>query len=206
MIDPSTADITGRILETLAAYGYDQSNTKVRRAIKYLLREQESDGSWFGRWGVNYVYGTFQVLKGLRAIGIAQNHPSISRAADWLISRQNPDGGWGETCTTYHRPEERGRGPSTASQTAWGVIGLISAGHAASPAVRRGVDYLLRTQNPDGSWDEDQWTGTGFPKVFYLRYDLYRQSFPIWALGLYSSRIEAEEPTSRDAESGRIVV
>jgi squalene-hopene/tetraprenyl-beta-curcumene cyclase len=185
MIDPSTADIAGRILEMLAAYGYDQTDPRVKRAIRFLRREQEPDGSWFGRWGVNYVYGTWQVLKGLTAIGLPPIDDAVSRGASWLIQHQHDDGRWGETCSTYECPDDRGRGPSTASQTSWALMGLMSAGLGAGEAVQKGIDYLLRTQNSDGTWDEDDWTGTGFPTVFYLRYHLYRHSFPLWALGMY---------------------
>lgn len=190
MIDPSTADITARILEMLAAYGYDESHPQVRKAIRYVLREQESDGSWFGRWGVNYIYGTWQALKGLWAMGFTPDHPSVRRAARWLISFQNDDGGWGESCKTYDCPAERGMGRSTASQTAWALMGLMVSGRADSEAVRRGVEYLVRTQNSEGSWDEQEWTGTGFPRVFYLRYHLYRHTFPLWALGMYDGYMQ----------------
>ncbi len=185
MIDPSTADVTGRVLQMLSAYGFDQSHQCVRRAVDFLLREQEPDGSWYGRWGVNYVYGTWQAVRGLTSIGLSQNHEAIVRAARWLLMCQNPDGGWGESCVTYDQPSERGKGRSTPSQTSWALMGLMAAGHVESEAVRRGVDFLLLRQNVDGSWDEEECTGTGFPKVFYLRYHLYRNSFPIWALGMY---------------------
>lgn len=203
MIDPSTADITARVLEMLSMYGYDQSNPEVQRAINYLLNEQEDDGSWFGRWGVNYVYGTFQVLKGLAAIGLSSDHPSIRRGVDWLISCQNADGGWGEGISTYDDPSQRGKGPSTASQTAWAVIGLIAAGYGDTPAVRRGMDFLTSTQNEDGSWDEDEWTGTGFPKVFYLKYHLYRQTFPLWAIGVYNEYLAQKQAGYSTTEYGR---
>jgi squalene-hopene/tetraprenyl-beta-curcumene cyclase len=206
MIDPSTADITARILEMLAAYGCDQSHPQVRKAIRYLLLEQKPDGSWFGRWGVNYIYGTWQVLKGLTAIGLPTDHPGIRRGVAWLLGCQNSDGGWGETCRTYDCPSEKGGGPSTASQTAWALMGLMAAGHADSPAVRRGIDILISSQTPDGTWDEEQWTGAGFPRVFYLRYHMYRHTFPLWALGMYSRYQEARQPDLRDAESGRALV
>lgn len=201
MIDPSTADITGRVIEMLAAYGFDRSHRQVARAVEYLLRHQESDGSWFGRWGVNYVYGTMQVLRGLSSVGVPREHRSIVGGVSWLLRHQNPDGGWGESIQTYDKPSERGKGPSTASQTAWAVMGLIAAGQADNSATKAGADFLIRTQNPDGSWDEDQWTGTGFPKVFYLKYHLYRQSFPVWALGLYAESRAVSRP---ETESGEI--
>jgi squalene-hopene/tetraprenyl-beta-curcumene cyclase len=158
----------------------------VRRGIDYLLREQEPDGAWYGRWGVNYIYGTWQVLKGLRTVGEDMNAPHVQRAEEWLRAHQNPDGGWGETCTTYDDPAQRGTGPSTPSQTAWALMGLMSAGDTGSPALRRGLAYLTASQTAEGTWEETQFTGTGFPKVFYLRYHLYRLYFPIFALGMYA--------------------
>jgi squalene-hopene/tetraprenyl-beta-curcumene cyclase len=186
MLDPSTADITGRVLEMLGSYGYDTTHPAVRRGIDFLRREQEPDGAWYGRWGVNYIYGTWQVLKGLRVVGEPLNAPYVQRAQEWLRAHQNADGGWGETCDTYNDPSLRGTGPSTPSQTAWAVMGLMAAGDTESPALRRGIDYLCATQSPEGTWEESQFTGTGFPKVFYLRYHLYRLYFPIFALGMYA--------------------
>jgi squalene-hopene/tetraprenyl-beta-curcumene cyclase len=206
MIDPSTADITARILEMLAAYGYDRSHQQVQKAINYLLKEQEPDGSWFGRWGVNYIYGTWQVLRGLTAIGLPIDHPSIRRGAQWLLRHQNSDGGWGETCLTYDQPSEKGRGMSTASQTAWGVMGLISAGYLGNPAIEQGIDFLIRTQTEEGTWEEKQWTGTGFPRVFYLRYHMYRHAFPLWALGMYVWYMKSSDARSQDTVSGRAAV
>lgn len=190
MIDPSTSDITGRTLEMLGRFGYDRSDPRVQAAIRFIRNDQEEDGAWFGRWGVNYLYGTWQVLKGLAAVGEDMSQPYIRRAVEWLVSHQNGDGGWGETCATYDDPSLRGQGPSTASQTAWALMGLIAAGEVASDAVRRGVDYLIRTQQPDGSWNEPWYTGTGFPKVFYLRYHLYCKYFPVFALGMYARQME----------------
>ena len=146
---------------------------------------QEDDGSWYGRWGVNYIYGTWQVLRGLRAIGEDMNQDWILRGRDWLESCQNDDGGWGETCATYDNPELKGKGPSTASQTAWALMGLCACGDLDRPSVQRGLRYLLDTQRADGSWDEPEITGTGFPRVFYLKYDMYRQNFPLLALATY---------------------
>ncbi len=182
MLDPPTVDITGRVLEMLAAYDYTQDDPAVKRAIGFILKEQEPDGSWFGRWGVNYIYGTMQVLRGLEAIGVDHHEPHVQQAAEWLRMVQNPDGGWGETCGSYDDPTTRGVGPSTASQTAWAVIGLLAAGDTRSDSVRRGVEFLLDQQNKDGRWDEIPYTGTGFPKVFYLKYHMYRQYFPMIAL------------------------
>jgi len=190
MLDPSTSDITSRTLEMLARYGYDSRDERVSRAVNFIRHDQEQDGTWFGRWGVNYIYGTWQVLKGLSCIGEDMSAPYIQKAADWLRSVQNEDGGWGESCRTYEDPSLRGQGPSTASQTAWALMGLISAGDITSENVRRGLDYLIRTQQPDGSWDEPWFTGTGFPKVFYLKYHLYAKYFPVFALGMYARQLE----------------
>jgi len=186
MLDPATVDITGRVLECLATYGYDQSHPAVKKAIQFIRKQQEPDGCWFGRWGVNYIYGTMQVLRGLEAMGVDRNDPMIQQAAEWLRMVQNPDGGWGETVGSYDDPNLRGQGDSTASQTAWAVMGLLAAGDTRSECVARGIAYLLRTQKKDGSWDELFYTGTGFPRVFYLVYHLYRQYFPLIALTAYS--------------------
>ncbi|MGO9167875.1 MAG: squalene--hopene cyclase [Candidatus Sulfotelmatobacter sp.] len=190
MLDPPTVDITGRILEMMAAYGYGQNHPAVKRAIQFLRNEQEPDGSWFGRWGVNYIYGTALVLRGLEAIGMDSHEPCVQQAAEWLRMVQNPDGGWGETCGSYDNPATRGIGPSTPSQTAWAILGLLAVGDTRSDSVARGIAYLLRTQKPDGSWDEPYCTGTGFPRVFYLQYHLYRQYFPLLALTTYTKVME----------------
>jgi squalene-hopene/tetraprenyl-beta-curcumene cyclase len=158
----------------------------VKRAIKFIKLEQEPDGSWFGRWGVNYVYGTMQVLRGLQSMGMDYHEPCIQHGAEWLRSIQNPDGGWGETCGSYDDATIKGIGPSTPSQTAWAVLGLLAASDTRSDSVARGVAYLLRTQKKDGSWDEPVFTGTGFPRVFYLKYHMYRQYFPLLALTTYA--------------------
>jgi squalene-hopene/tetraprenyl-beta-curcumene cyclase len=186
MLDPPTVDITGRVLEMLAAYGYSSDEVAVKRAIKFIKHEQEPDGSWFGRWGVNYVYGTMQVLRGLQSTGMDYHEPCIQHGAEWLRSIQNPDGGWGETCGSYDDATIKGIGPSTPSQTAWAVLGLLAASDTRSDSVARGVAYLLRTQKKDGSWDEPVFTGTGFPRVFYLKYHMYRQYFPLLALTTYA--------------------
>ena len=186
MLDPATVDITGRILECLATYGYDQNHPAVKRAIKFIRKQQEPDGSWFGRWGVNYIYGTMQVLRGLEAMAVDRNDPMIQQAAEWLRSVQNADGGWGETVGSYDDPNLRGQGDSTASQTAWAIMGLLAVGDTRSECVARGMAYLLRTQKKDGSWSEPFFTGTGFPRVFYLMYHLYREYFPLIALTTYS--------------------
>lgn len=190
MLDPATADITARTLEMLGRCGYDKTDPRIQRAIEFLKSDQEEDGAWFGRWGVNYVYGTWQVLKGLSAIGEDMTQPYVRKAAQWLRAHQNEDGGWGESCRTYDDPSLRGQGPSTASQTAWALMGLIASGDVSSPSVLRGLEYLVRTQNADGSWDEEWYTGTGFPKVFYLKYHLYSKYFPVFALGMYARQQE----------------
>src|SRR5579872_1992946 len=192
MLDPATVDITGRMLEMLAAYGYDKNHKAVKRAIQFIRDEQEPDGSWFGRWGVNYLYGTSLVLRGLEAIGMDNHEPCIQQGAEWLRMVQNPDGGWGETVGSYDDPTLRGQGDSTPSQTAWAIMGLLAAGDTRSDCVARGIAYLLRTQNEDGSWDEALCTGTGFPRVFYLMYHLYREYFPLLALTTYAKVMEKE--------------
>jgi squalene-hopene/tetraprenyl-beta-curcumene cyclase len=186
MLDPPTVDITGRVLEMLAGCGFRREHPAVRRAIEFIKREQEPDGAWFGRWGVNYIYGTCLCLRGLEAVGEDPHEAYIQHAAEWLRSIQNPDGGWGETVGSYDAPHLRGQGGSTASQTAWAVMGLLAAGDAHSEPVVRGIDYLLRTQRPDGSWTDDWYTGTGFPKVFYLKYHMYPEYFPLLALATYA--------------------
>jgi squalene-hopene/tetraprenyl-beta-curcumene cyclase len=191
MLDPPTVDITGRVLEMLATYGYNKDDKPVKRALKFILKEQEADGSWFGRWGVNYIYGTMQVLRGLEAVGIDNHEPYVQHAAEWLRMVQNSDGGWGETCGSYDDPSTRGVGPSTPSQTAWAIMGLLAAGDTRSESVQRGILYLIETQRTDGSWNEDQYTGTGFPRVFYLAYHLYRDYFPLIALSTYAREFAA---------------
>jgi squalene-hopene/tetraprenyl-beta-curcumene cyclase len=193
MLDPPTVDITGRILEMLAAYGYDQIHPAVKRALKFIRDQQEPDGSWFGRWGVNYIYGTMLVLRGLEAMGVDYHEPHVQQAAEWLRMVQNCDGGWGETCGSYDDPDSKGIGPSTASQTAWAVLGLLAANDLRSDSVARGMAYLLRTQKKDGSWDEPFFTGTGFPRVFYLKYHMYREYFPLLALTTYAKMMAAEQ-------------
>jgi squalene-hopene/tetraprenyl-beta-curcumene cyclase len=191
MLDPSCADITARVVELLGGLGYSADHPAVKRGLNYLWKTQEPDGCWYGRWGVNYIYGTWQVLVGLRAIGFDMNDPRVVRAADWLVSVQQADGGWGESCRSYEDPAWKGRGTPTASQTAWAVMGLISAGRTTSEAVRRGVEFLRETQKTDGTWDEPEFTGTGFPLVFYLKYHLYRVYFPLMALARYQTAAAA---------------
>jgi squalene-hopene/tetraprenyl-beta-curcumene cyclase len=199
MLDPPTVDITGRMLEMLALYGVTRSDPRVEKAIQFILKEQEPDGSWFGRWGVNYLYGTFLVLRGLEAMGFWNHEPAVQQAAEWIRMVQNADGGWGETCGTYDDPNQRGIGPSTPSQTAWAVLGLLAAGDTRSDSVAKGIRWLVDRQHEDGSWDElvpgrngeSYYTGTGFPRVFYLGYHLYKQYFPLLALTTYERAMKS---------------
>jgi squalene-hopene/tetraprenyl-beta-curcumene cyclase len=213
VIDPPSADVTAHIVEAFAAEGRSD-HPAVRRGVVWLLRAQEPDGSWFGRWGANYVYGTGAVVPALIAAGVKPSKPAIRRAVAWLETHQNPDGGWGEDLRSYDDPALAGRGESTASQTAWALLALLAAGEHRDPkrseqgqhrerseqgqyrerseqgqyrgaAVERGVRWLAATQRADGSWDEPQYTGTGFPGDFYINYHLYRLAFPVSALGRY---------------------
>jgi squalene-hopene/tetraprenyl-beta-curcumene cyclase len=181
MIDPSTPDLTARAAECLGLSGYTAAHPVVRRAVDYLKRTQTEEGAWYGRWGVNYIYGTSGVLRALEALGL-HNERFAQRGAAWLRSVQNADGGFGESIASYDDASLKGMGESTASQTAWGLIGLLAASSPSDPAAIRAANYLLDHQNEDGSWDEELWTGTGFPRVFYLKYHLYRISFPLYAL------------------------
>ena len=185
ILDPTCSDLTARTLELFGYIGFDVKQRCVRRAVKYLIDTQDDDGSWYGRWGVNYIYGTWQVLRGLRAIDEDMTQDWVLRGRDWLESCQNPDGGWGETCASYDDPTMKGKGDSTASQTAWALMGICACGDLERSSVRRGLRYLLTTQRMDGAWHEPQITGTGFPGVFYLKYDMYRQNFPLLALATY---------------------
>jgi squalene-hopene/tetraprenyl-beta-curcumene cyclase len=183
VIDPPSADVTAHIVELLGRLGYRPGFRPLDRALRYLLREQEPDGSWYGRWGVNHVYGTGAALPALAACGWDMTEPRVRRAVEFLLSRQNEDGGWGEDVKSYHRVELRGRGPSTPSQTAWAMLGLLAVGEGTGEPAQRGLAYLTRTQRADGTWEEPQFTGTGFPTDFMIRYHLYRHVFPVMALG-----------------------
>ena len=189
MVDPPTADVTGRVLEVLGYFGHDNSHPAAKRGIRFVKSIREKDGSWWGRWGVNYIYGTWSVLRGLIAIGEDPKSTAFRGAIHWLKDHQNPDGGWGETCDSYKWPESGGQGPSTASQTAWAIMGLLAGGEEKSTEVIKGIQYLLRTQKSDGTWDEEFFTGTGFPKHFYIRYHNYRNCFPLMALGQYVAKL-----------------
>jgi len=189
MLDPSCADITARVLECLGTLGYQQDHPAVAKALKYLWKTQEPEGSWYGRWGVNYLYGTWQVLQGLKALGVPMTHPRLRKAADWLESVQQPCGAWGESCRSYDDRAWMARGEASASQTAWALLGLVAAGRAQGKAASLAVEYLRNTQNEEGTWDEATFTGTGFPRVFYLKYHLYRVYFPLMALARYREAV-----------------
>jgi squalene-hopene/tetraprenyl-beta-curcumene cyclase len=186
LLDPPTADVSARCIGMLAQLGARADDPEMAAGIAYLRKVQEKDGSWFGRWGVNYIYGTWSALAALNAAGLAFDDPAMRRAADWLIAIQNEDGGWGEDCESY-RLDYKGYepAPSTASQTAWALLGLMAAGEVDSEAVARGIRYLRKTQSTDGLWPQDHYTGGGFPRVFYLRYHGYPKFFPLWALARY---------------------
>ncbi|HIK35128.1 MULTISPECIES: squalene--hopene cyclase [unclassified Thermosynechococcus] len=190
MIDPNTADVTARVLEMVGRCQLAFDRGALDRALAYLRNEQEPEGCWFGRWGVNYLYGTSGVLAALSLVAPRYDRWRIRRAAEWLVQCQNANGGWGETCWSYNDPSLKGKGDSTASQTAWAIIGLLAAGDAtgdyATEAIEKGIAYLLQTQRADGTWHEDYFTGTGFPCHFYLKYHYYQQHFPLTALGRYA--------------------
>ena len=197
LLDPPTEDVTGRCLSMLAQLGEKAGiSPAVDAAVAYLRRTQLADGSWYGRWGMNYIYGTWSVLCALNAVGVAHDAPEMRKAAAWLVAIQNDDGGWGEDGASY-KLDYAGYEPaqSTASQTAWALMGLMATGDVAHPAVARGVDYLARTQSSDGFWDEDRYTATGFPRVFYLRYHGYAKFFPLWALARFRNLTRANTPT-----------
>ena len=198
MLDPPTVDITGRILEMLAAYGYTRRDKRVEAAVQFILKEQSPDGAWFGRWGVNYLYGTFLVLRGLEAIGYDPFEAPVQQAVEWVRAVQNSDGGWGESAMTYDDPGTRGVGPSTPSQTAWALLALLAGGDNRSDSVAKGIRWLVSQQGENGSWTElvpgrngeSYYTGTGFPRVFYLGYHLYKQYFPLMALTTYDKSMQ----------------
>jgi squalene-hopene/tetraprenyl-beta-curcumene cyclase len=201
MLDPSCPDITARVLEALGLYGYRPGNALVDRALAFLHKTQDREGCWLGRWGVNYIYGTWQVLVGLRSIGYDMSQPMVRRAVAWLKRVQQAGGGWGETCRSYDDPSLKGQGTPTASQTAWALLGLLAAGETGDE-VRAGIDYLIATQQPDGNWHEPEFTGTGFPKVFYLKYHMYRLYFPLMALARYAQTRRPEPPSRRGHKNG----
>jgi squalene-hopene/tetraprenyl-beta-curcumene cyclase len=212
MLDPSTADVTARAIECLGQMGWSATHPVIERGRAFLRHDQTADGSWFGRWGVNYVYGTSGVLRALETVGMA-SRDHCQKAANWLRSVQNSDGGFGESILSYYDASLKGQGKSTASQTAWGLIGLLAAAGSSDPAVERAVNWLVSHQNQDGTWDEEEFTGTGFPCVFYLKYHLYRNSFPLYALARYDNmrkgrrrftgvQVPAEEIQNRNGHWG----
>ncbi len=227
-IDPPSVDVTAHILEMLGQLGYRPDHPAVAKGLDYVLADQEDDGPWFGRWGVNYIYGTGAVLPALKALGLNMDVESVRRAVRWVIDHQNDDGGWGESCVSYVDPEWRGKGPSTASQTAWALLSLLAAGEIDHPATINGVEYLIRTQQPDGSWDEPYFTGTGFPGYgigqrldepvpegqpgypdhkmpagFMINYHMYRNCWPLSALGRFRELSNNDDhwPTLGDREA-----
>ena len=202
MLDPECADITARILELLGYEGVGLDNPQVNEAIQFIREHQEEDGSWYGRWGVNYIYGTWQALRGMRALNWNMKEPWLLKARDWLESVQHQDGGWGERCNTYDDPVFKGQGQSTATQTAWAVMGLCAFEDPNLPSLKRGIEYLIRMQNEDGSWTEHETTGTGFPKVFYLKYDMYRNAWPLLALATYRNIFEEAEAKANGDVNG----
>jgi squalene-hopene/tetraprenyl-beta-curcumene cyclase len=192
MIDPSTADVTARVVECLGRFGWPAEHPAIQRGVKFLLKDQSSDGSWFGRWGVNFIYGTSGVLRALETVSLTTRE-YCQRAVDWLRTVQKPDGSFGESLLSYDVPSTKGQGPSTPSQTAWGLIGLLAGAEPGDPTIGRAVSYLVDRQEEDGSWSEPDFTGTGFPGVFYLKYHLYRNSFPVYALARYANQARRAE-------------
>jgi squalene-hopene/tetraprenyl-beta-curcumene cyclase len=192
MIDPSTADVTARVMECLGRFGWPAENPAIQRGLKFLLKDQCEDGSWFGRWGVNYVYGTSGVLRALETVSLSTKE-YCKRAVNWLKSVQKADGSFGESLLSYDDPKTKGQGISTPSQTAWGLIGLMAAADPGDPSIANAAEYLVRQQNSDGSWSESEFTGTGFPCVFYLKYHLYRNSFPVYALARFHNQSRRSE-------------
>ncbi len=198
MIDPSSPDLAGRVLEALGRIGLRQGHPAVDRAVAYLRRSQEASGAWYGRWGVNYVYGAWQAIEGLLAVGVPKTDHAVVAAADWLAAHQSPCGGWGESPDSYANPACAGQGEPTPSQTAWALAGLLAAGRHDSPHARRGVQWLVGRQTACGDWEEEAFTGTGFPKVFYLRYHWYRLYFPLMALGRWSIAAAGNQALGQD--------
>jgi len=192
MIDPSTADVTARVVECLGRFGWPAQHPVIQKAVQFLTKDQSNDGSWFGRWGVNYVYGTSGVLRALETVSLTAQDYCL-RAVAWLRQVQQTDGSFGESLRSYEFPSSKGQGNSTPSQTAWGLIGLLAGADPNDPAIGRAASYLVGQQNANGSWSEDRFTGTGFPGVFYLKYHLYKNSFPVYALARYRNQAKRVE-------------
>jgi len=190
VIDPPSADVSAHVVECLGRMGHRKGDRVVDRGLGFLKREQEPDGAWYGRWGVNLTYGTGAALLALEAIGESMDAAYVRRAVEWLVEHQNDDGGWGERIEGYQDPAWRGKGPSTPSQTSWALLGLIAAGRIDHPSTHRGIAYLVHTQRNEGGWDEPYFTGTGFPMDFMINYHLYRDVFPLLALGRYRRALE----------------
>jgi squalene-hopene/tetraprenyl-beta-curcumene cyclase len=192
LLDPPTSDVSARVVTVLARIGRPQDKPALDRALEYLRSEQEPDGSWFGRWGTNYIYGTWSVLTAFAQAGVPTHDPAVRRAVDWLLNRQNSDGGWGESNDSYAKsPRTQVKAASTPYHTAWALLGLLAAGEANSDAARRAVNHLLRTQEAGGLWSDPTFTAPGFPRVFYLKYHGYCRYFPLWALGAYRTLTRA---------------
>jgi squalene-hopene/tetraprenyl-beta-curcumene cyclase len=195
LLDPPTSDVTARVVTALAKVGRPQDAAVLERALAYLRAEQEPDGAWFGRWGTNYVYGTWSVLVALEQAGVPHDDPAVRRAVNWLATTQNADGGWGELNASYHDLKQAGAPVASAPfQTAWAVLGLLASGEVESPMVRNGVRYLQRTQQKSGLWTDPRFTAPGFPRVFYLKYHGYCAYFPLWALAAYRNRAGSSRP------------
>jgi squalene-hopene/tetraprenyl-beta-curcumene cyclase len=195
LLDPPTSDVTARVVMLLAKVGRREDQPALARAVAYLRAEQETDGAWFGRWGTNFIYGTWSVLVALEQAGIPHDDPAVRRAVNWLASKQNADGGWGELNDSYH-DHHQGGGPSASApfQSAWALLGLLAAGEVESPVVRHGVRYLQRGQQKSGLWSDPRFTAPGFPRVFYLKYHGYCAYFPLWALAAYRNRAGSSRP------------
>jgi squalene-hopene/tetraprenyl-beta-curcumene cyclase len=200
MIDPSTPDVTGRVLEALGKLGFRVGHPAVDRAVTYMRRCQEPDGSWFGRWGVNYIYGTWEAISGLVEVGVPTSDPIVAAGAHWLLSHQQSCGGWGESPDSYENPRLRGQGTPTASQTSWAILGLLAAGLAGHPAVAKAINYLVSTQSKDGTWNEPEFTGTGFPRVFYMRYHYYCVYFPLLAMSSWAVTLNPHVPRPNEEQ------
>lgn len=194
-IDPPTSDVSARCISVLSTAAEPGAHQTIQRGIDFLLKEQEGDGSWYGRWGTNYIYGTWSALSALNAAGLDHQHPAFRRAVDWLVSRQRTDGGWGEDCRSYYPGMPRGEAvESNPSQTGWALLALMAAGEVQHEAVQRGISYLLEHRNAEGLWDDNLYNAIGFPRVFYLKYHGYPAFFPLWAMARYRNLLKKNDP------------